>query len=196
MTNPTIIRKLPNDGKDDDDKKEPETTMVAYIGRFECESADGVEKYVDLCKNHLFYSNYTEPEIAYHEMSESMRKVKELKLRKSEMMRNDLNDKMVVIMRLCILAFFENLKHRSDIDFNVSNVATMLENTSHMVRGISHAYFKTGLTNKLCVNNPRKIYVKCVEEHDKFITQCVKGEKKLSESELHIFAEALSHFTE
>lgn len=193
MTSPSTVRTTPFD--EDVGCAKPMTALIAYIGNFECESAEGVEKYVELGKNRLFYSNYLDPQIAYLEMVETCRKIKDQKLRKSAALKQDMNTRMVTIMRMCVLAFFENMKHKAGTEFDIRSLPMMLKKNSQMISEVSEAYFKTGLGQKLCVNNPRKIYAQCVEQHELEILECVKGERKMSGNDLQIFAEALTHFT-
>lgn len=194
MTNPHFVstNKLTLD--DGTESTSSNKTKVAFIGTFEGESEEGQRKYVDLSKNRVFYSNYAEVEIAYLSHQEILKKIKQTKLVKSQALKDDRKEKMIEIMKICIIAFFENLRQKTTTMFDVSRIPVMLLRTGFMCQEITEAYFNTGLEYGMIVNSPKKVYTECVERYVKNITSIVKGEKKLTEMEKKMLSDALSFF--
>lgn len=149
-------------------------------------------KYVEVWKNRVFESDIPDVEAAYQDFLLSLNRKKEEKTEKFEVSKTKQETEMVLIMKCVIIAYLDSLQDSEMTKINPDDIEGILTQNATVLHTVMGAYFKTGIALATLVNNPKRVYQRCVTLHCNGIRQAVAGQRKLSLDENDIYIEAMT----
>jgi len=165
------------------------------VAKLTCRMGDSNEllwKYVELPRNRIFESPINDPETAYQEFLLSLNREKMEKSEKFEEKKTKAETEMVFVMKCCLIAYLDSVQDSEMTKIDPEKIEPMLTENTDILYTIMAVYFKTGMALGVVVNNPAKIYQKCVTLHCNGIRQAVAGQRKLDVDENDAYIEAMT----
>lgn len=174
------------------EQDKPDRVAVAQLWSGKDDDNETVWTYMELVKNRIFETGLTDTEAAYQEFVSSLDREKLLKSEKFEQkqMRQELD--MMLVMRCTIIAYLDSLQDSEMTKIDPGSIENILTQNLHIFHVIMGVYFKTGLVLDILVNNPKRIYQKCVSQNCNSIRQAVAGLRKLDVEENDVYIEAMT----
>lgn len=178
--------------EDMDDETEPKRVAVARISSRLDEEGELLWQYLEVSRNRIFESGIADVEDAYQTFIKSLEIEKMLKTEKWELKKEQDAKEMRRIMKCAIIAYFDHLQTSDMTKIDPAQIENILRRNTSVLYEVMDAYFKTGLYLGLIVNNPKNVYLECVDLYCDFIRKAVSSdETKLNEKDEATYLEAL-----
>lgn len=194
MSSPMMVNPKPVTMEDmgDDDDDESEKVAVARLSSKLDSEKQLVWTYIEVAKNRVFESHVSDVERAYQEFLiclslERMEKADKLEKRKDK----EANE-MRRVMKCSIIAYLDSLQQSEMTQIDPAKIDNMLRRNMSILYEVMDIYFKTGISLGCVVNNPKNIYLECVDLHSDVICQAVSGMTKLVGKDDKVYMEALA----
>lgn len=154
----------------------------------------GLNEFIEVNKNRVFFSSHTDCELAYEEHASEMKVVREKKQEDHKIKEGRHTIIMTKLMKSVIISYLEKLYTRNIQPLDMDGLMDVMKSPKSVFSSVIHAYFATGVALDIAVNRPKDVFDICVREFIEDILDVVSGKSSLSSEEKRMCEEAGNAF--
>lgn len=156
---------------------------------------DGLNEFVDIRKNRVFWSAHVDGGMAYTEYAEKCGEIRKMKASEERTKKGVEMTKMTKLMKCVMISYFESVHTRNLQALSIEDIISMVKNPTAVFGSIIKQYFQVGAAMQINVNNPKAVFDLIMTEFLDQVIDVVAGNEGLSDKdEIEMYMESSKFF--